>query len=164
MGKVTWSRRTFDFSTELQKGNKGERWLSRHYHSSLVKFSGREFDFIREDNKRVELKTDWYNLANTEFMFIERWSDVDKKKPGGPWQSQDKTDIFVYLFIRDGVYFEFDDMDALVNRLEDLTKKLKLIRIRNRGYSGGGYKVPLADLADLYVDYRLYWSVDDGEL
>lgn len=138
--------------------------MLEHYHSPLLTYPERAFDFWRVDGKKVEVKTDWYSLDSTEFFFIERWSDVDKKKPGGPWQSQDKADIFVYLFIRDGVYFEFDDMDALVNRLEDLTKKLKLIRIRNRGYSGGGYKVPLADLADLYVDYRLYWSVDDGEI
>lgn len=138
--------------------------MLEHYHSPLLIYPQREFDFWRVDGKRVEVKTDWYSLDDTEFFFMERWSDIDKEKPGGPWQSVDKTDVFVYLFIRDGVYFEFDDVPALVQRLEDLTSKLKLVRIRNRGYTGGGYKVPLAELTDLYVDYRLYWSVDDGEL
>jgi len=130
----------------------------------LIPFIDHSTDFIRPDGLRVEVKTDWYALDKTEFFFMERWSDVDKEKPGGPWQSFGKSDIFVYLFIRDGVYFEFPDMPALLDRLEELTATLKLIRIPNRGYAGGGYKVAIKDLTDLFIDYRNYWSVDDGNI
>lgn len=132
-----------------------------HYHTPLLPYPGNEFDFWRADGKRIEVKSDYYSLQNTEFFFMERWSNIDKERPGGPWQSLGKSDTFVYLFIRDGVYFEFDDLPALVARLEDLTFNLPLIKIRNKGHTGGGYKVPLEALSDLYVDYRLYWSVDE---
>ena len=161
----TWQRsnKVFTFQNEVSKGNKGEAWLMHHYHSPIIPHHDHSADFIRHDGLKLELKTDWYSLSNTEYFFIERWGDIDKKKPGGPWQSLGKADVFVYLFIRDGVYFEFDDMKELIKRLNKLTKDLKLIRIQNRGYAGGGYKVKLTDLADLYTDYRLYYSVDETE-
>lgn len=137
--------------------------MLQHYHSPLVPFEGHAVDFLRSDGARVEVKTDWYSLSSTEFFFMERWSDIDKKKPGGPWQSENKADVFVYLFIRDGVYFEFENMDDLLERLRAYTRGKQLIRIQNRGYCGGGYKVPIKELSDLYTDYRLYWSVDEVE-
>jgi hypothetical protein len=137
--------------------------MQQHYHSPLLPFREHAFDFLRDDGRRIEVKTDWYSLDKTEYFFIERWSSIEKKKPGGPWQSLGKADVFVYLFIRDGVYFEFEDMAAFVGELERMIPDLPLIRIPNKGYTGGGYKVPMAALAHLYTDYRLYWSVDDAE-
>lgn len=163
-GKLEYPRSTrkFSFQQELSKGKKGEQWLLHHYHSPLLPYAAYDFDFLRADGKAVELKTDWYSLSGTEFFFMERWSDIERKKPGGPWQSAGKgADLFIYLFIRDGVYFEFEDVRELRDRLNSLTRSLELIRIRNRGYEGGGYKVPIAKLADLFVDYRLFWSVDE---
>lgn len=160
---MPWNQKTFDFKAQLSKGNKGEHWIKNHYHSPVVKYKERDFDFIRDDGARVEVKTDWYNLSSTEFFFMERWSDVDSKKPGGPWQSEGKADVFIYLFIRDGVYFEFEDIGALVQRLRKLTKGQKLIKVQNKGWCGGGYKVRIEDLKDLYTDYRLFWSVDEVE-
>lgn len=162
----TWPRstKTLSFHRELEKGNKGERWMLQHYHSPLLAYREFAFDFLRDDGKRIEVKTDWYSLDKTEFFFIERWSSIEKKKPGGPWQSLGKADVWLYLFIRDGVYFEFDDMAAFVGALEQLIPDLELIRIPNKGYTGGGYKVPMKALAHLYTDYRLYWSVDDAEV
>lgn len=138
--------------------------MLQHYHSALLPYTEHAFDFLRDDGKRIEVKTDWYSLDKTEFFFMERWSSIEKQKPGGPWQSLDKADVFVYLFIRDGVYFEFDNMGLLVEELDRIVSKLKLIRIPNRGYTGGGYKVPIKDLTDLFTDFRLYWSVDDADL
>lgn len=154
--------KVFRFDEQLAKGNAGERWLEAHYHTPILQYKYHTADFIDWEGRLLELKSDNYSLQDTEFMFMERWSDADKRKPGGPWQSHGNgVDIFIYLFIRDGVYYEFKDMDALLERLKELTKGKRLIYIRNPGYRAGGYKVPIADLKDLAEEHKLYYSLDE---
>lgn len=133
--------KTFGFNEQLQIGNDAEqRFIKGYAGLPLVKHSARAYDFDRADGKRIELKSDTY--VGSKNFFFERWSNIDKQKPGSVWQSIDKADIFIYCFVNEGVYYEFADMPLLLSSLESICQSLPLIRIPNRGYAGGGYKVP----------------------
>lgn len=155
-------KKAFLFNEQLAKGERGEHFFLHHYHSPIIKYRWHTADFIDWEGSKIELKTDFYSLQDTEFMFMERYSDVDKRKPGGPWQShKNGVDKFVYLFIRDGVYFEFENMEKLLARLKKLTDKAPMVYIKNPTYRAGGYKVRIADLEDICHRHRLYWSLDE---
>lgn len=155
-------KKAFLFNEQLAKGERGEHFFLHHYHSPILKYRWHTADFIDWEGSKIELKTDFYSLQDTEFMFMERYSDVDKRKPGGPWQShKNGVDKFVYLFIRDGVYFEFENMEKLLARLKKLTDKAPMVYIKNPTYRAGGYKVRIADLEDICHRHRLYWSLDE---
>lgn len=151
---------TFDFKQQLAVGNKGEKWFTENYHSPLVLIPEHYADFKRiSDGRIVELKTDTYSLAKTPNFFIERYSDFHKKSPGGIWQSKEKrVQVFCYLFINDGVYYEFD-LRALVKELtpiaDELEAKGKFRWIKNRAWVTAGFPYPREKLKHLYKEYRV---------
>jgi hypothetical protein len=142
----------WDMKTQLGVGAKGEKLLLKHWPEPVQKhpvFKGP--DFIDAQDKVIELKTDTYDLEATPNFFIERWSDVQNKKPGGPWQAHEKgVHVFVYLFIQNKTWFIFRDMPALIERLDQLTEGKYAINIPNKGWTTQGYRVKRADLQDLF--------------
>lgn len=142
----------FDFKTQLKVGDKGEQWLLENYHEPLTPFEGRAYDFVDQHGRPLELKTETRSITDTPNFFIERWSDVDKKKPGGPWQSIEKgVEVLVYLFYPSQTYFVFDSLSLLIKNIEDRNLKEKLII--NRGYTASGYVVRRETVAFLYKQY-----------
>jgi len=122
-------------------------------HLNLTKSDTRDYDFVTRDGRRVELKTDFYGEARTPNFFIERWSVMEQDKPGGPWQSrQKKVDLYIYLYADTGAYYVFSDLKALCKAVEKMD--LPLIPVRNKTYSGGGFKVPRNELKGLYRRYK----------
>ena len=146
------SKRVFQFNSQLQVGNIGEQFFLDNYPATLEKFSGRECDFkLVETGGLIEVKTDTYDAEKTENFFFERWSNQEKKTPGGPWRAKkDKIDIFCYLFINNKLCYEFGNMRGLVKRLNWLIKKIPPTEVKNRGFVTIGYKVPRKDLEGLY--------------
>lgn len=145
----------FDWQTQLHLGNRGEELFMEYYHEPLIVYPEHKADFKRlSDGKLVELKTDSYNMDKTPYFFFERWSDVHKKKPGGPWRStRDRVGVFVYMFVRHNVYYEFDSKE-LVARLNRLTSKQGLVYVKNKAWVTGGYKVEREALKDIYTRYE----------
>jgi hypothetical protein len=147
----------WDMKTQLAVGAKGEKLLLKHWSEPVQKhpvFKGP--DFVDVQDQVIELKTDTYDMEKTPNFFIERWSDFQNKKPGGPWQASEKgVHIFVYLFIQNKTWFIFRDMPALLKRLEELTDKAYAINIPNRGWTTQGYRVKRADLQDLFTEEKL---------
>lgn len=145
----------FDFNEQLKVGSRGEEIFLERYPNKLSIYPGRDGDFITEDGKKIELKTDTYNMNKTSNFFIERYSDIDKKSPGSVWQaSEHGCDIFCYMFVRHNTWFQFNDIPKLITRLEDLTSNMGLIYIKNRCWITGGYKIPREELSDLYEIYE----------
>ena len=148
---MSWS-----FKQQLQVGDRGQELFLKYYHEPLVVYPKHAADFqLVKCGGLVELKTDTYNMEKTANFFWERWSDMDKKKPGGPWQShKHKVKRFVYMFVRHNVYYEFQDVPALVARLDELiaSKKYKPFPVKNRGWITVGYPIPRTELADLYIE------------
>lgn len=151
----------FNFARQNAVGKEGEALLRDHYHAGPLKKLAEKnatADFLTQDNLTVEIKTDTYPMARTENFFMEFYSDEKKKTLGGPWRSFDRgTDILIYLFVTDKVYFEFRDLQKLVFRLDDIIKKKKLKPqgILNQGYVTVGYKVPRELVKDLFTEHSI---------
>lgn len=150
----------FDFKKQLEIGKQGQQIFLSGYHETLLPLTGRNTDFRIESGpnagKLLELKSDQYAHDATANFFLERWSVHEKKAPGGPWQSLLKgCHVFVYLYAADGIYYQFEDLQALIARVQDRMPQSKLIRIPNKGYTTTGWKVPRSMLEDLYTVHRL---------
>jgi hypothetical protein len=108
--------KVFDFREQLSIGQKGET-LFHSYYPELTRTNGRVGDFISPDGYIIELKCDSY--SGSPNYFIERYSSIEKKSPGGPYQSKEKgvTD-FVYFFVAEGTIHWFN-VNQLVEWLEE---------------------------------------------
>lgn len=144
--------KVYTWKEQLEKGMKAEALFLDLCHLKLTKSDTRDYDFVTRDGRRVELKTDFYGELRSENFFIERWSVVEQDKPGGPWQSKDKkVDLFIYLYADTGAYYVFNDLKTLCKTVEKLD--LPLMLVRNKGYNGGGYKVPREEIRHLCRRY-----------
>jgi hypothetical protein len=148
--------KTFSFQEQLKVGDRGESLFMERYPRNLDIYPGREYDFtVRCNGKTVELKTDSFNMEKTPNFFLERYSDVYKKTPGGPWRAKkDKVDIFCYYFVRHNLWYEFRDLPKLIKKLDKLTEKKGMIHVKNRGWVTGGYTVPREELEEFFDIYE----------
>ena len=136
------------FSKSLSKGNVGEQELLRLF-SGLTKANGRTGDLWLGD-KKVELKTDYYSTATSANFFLERWSDIEKQKVGGPWQAaQHECTYFVYYFIDSKAGWVFDTTQ-LLKELEQMSS-LKPVEIKNVRWTTVGFKVPRSAVKSLFT-------------
>lgn len=144
-----------DFSSDLSTGHRGELLLLKMC-PELIRQDGRHFDFLMPSGEALELKTDTYNMDKTENFFIERWSDLHKKRPGGPYQAFGRgATIFAYLYIKNGTCFFFNTID-LIRHIDKVEKdnKIKPVYIRNHGWTTTGYKISRKDVEHLVVDIK----------
>lgn len=154
--------KTFDFKEQLSVGSRGEELFLEYFPEKISIWPERDGDFITEGGKKIELKTDTYNMEKTDNFFIERFSDLNKKSPGSVWQAHGHgCEIFVYYFVRHNTWFVFRDIPALIERLEVLTKGKGLVYIKNKAWTTAGYKVKRSDLADLFTEFT--FTLKDAE-
>lgn len=149
----------FDFKEQIKVGDRGQELFLQNYHSPLVVFPEHKADFKRvSDGKLVELKTDTYNMEKTPNFFWEYLSDIQKLKPGGPWQSRmHRVPVFCYMFVRHNVYYEFDTKELvkfLTPIAEEIHAKNKLLWIKNKGWITGGFTYPREAMKHLYTEHR----------
>ncbi len=157
----------FDFKAQLEFGDRGEELFIENYpkdRGTLEIYPGREYDFTRSDGKKVELKTDSYNIHKTENFFFERYSDINKQdKPGGPWRAyEDQVDIFYYMFVRHNICFEFNISKEFIDAINKYTEKKGLVYIKNKGWITGGYKVPRKIVEQYYTAFSFKTEAVDG--
>lgn len=133
----------FDFSRQLKVGNEGEKLFIKCYKNRrAVKSGGIAFDLIVDDYSSVELKTDSYSMGNTINFFMEKYGNIKAKTLGGPWRAaRDGVKFFVYLFLKDKVFFWFDP-NKLCNFLDEYVKTCAPKKIENNGWTTVGYLVP----------------------
>lgn len=147
--------KAFDFKQQLKIGTRGEALFLANYREPLDLHPENDGDFVvRSTGAKLELKTDSYSMDKTENFFVERWSDLQRQRPGGPWQALGHgCSLFVYLFVNNATYFEFRDLPKLVERLEDLTKDKGFVTVRNKAWTTAGFKVKREALKDLCTQY-----------
>lgn len=145
------NQKTFGFKTQLGIGARGEaRFATWYAPSNVTQTNGRRGDFASNAGLIIEVKSDSYTTARTMNFFMERYGNVEKLKPGGPYQSVEHgCTYFVYSFA-DGHTYWFE-LETLLPWLEANIETYKARFIQNRGYSGMGYLVPRADLLHLCV-------------
>lgn len=140
--------KVFDFQKQLKTGKTGEEEFHRLF-PKLKKLDGRKGDFELPNGKKLELKTDNYSPIKTSNFFMEVFSDFEKGKLGGPWQSQSHgSSIFVYKYSESDKCYWFV-VDSLVKFLEENLTKYKHCSIMNKGWFGVGLLVPRTDLIHL---------------
>jgi hypothetical protein len=151
-----WMSRVFSFQKQLQLGERAEQLFQQVYPKELEIFPERKADFlVKETGELLELKADSYDMEKTPNFFIERFSDNQRKTPGGVWRAyQDDIDIFVYLFSKNRTYFVFDNIPLLVFTINMLTNNKPLVMINNKSWVTVGYKVERELLKDLYTEVK----------
>jgi len=158
-----------NFKEDLKRGEAAERRFQQLHKLQLTKPSHLKWDFDGPDGERLELKADFYDPTRTPNLFLERWSDVDKKKPGGVWQSlENGANIFCYWFVNGGFWLECRDLPALVKFLDvhiESCPPFEVVNPAQQGSENGqhyaasswttvGYRIPrkiLKGYFDIYV-------------
>lgn len=125
--------------------------------------------FVFRGNKWLgfhsEIKTDTYCSGN---FFIERYSDVDLKTAGGPWQAKDRGDKFyVYYFMNMSRLYVFG-VSSLLEAVEELRKTnfYKSHEIKNKGWVTQGWTIPIEHITKNCKAYAMYkktaagWAAD----
>lgn len=150
----------YDFQTQKDKGEGGERRLDSHFArwfevypaSSTEQRQGIDRWFIHRSNRTrfpVEYKTDW-RAAVTGNAFIETVSVDTAHKPG--WVYTIRAGVLLYYCPGDGgeqVYWlRVADMRAAVDLW---AQRYPTKCIPNRGYHTEGVLVPLRELERLAV-------------
>lgn len=140
-----------NFKVSLKKGKDGELML-QEYWPDLEPLDGRRSDFkLKSTGQLLELKSDQYNMADTENFFIELWSDGAKLKPGGPMQAmKHDSELWVYFFVANKTVFIFKTTE-LVEWILLHSYKYKRVAVLNRTYKTIGIKVPRDVLSLLYI-------------
>lgn len=149
---MAWQSKIFSFNKEFSKGLKGEDIFIQCYKDKNARKSDtRDYDLLIKKDTKIELKTDYRSMESTPNIFIERWSDMDAKKPGGPYQSYEKgVFIFIYFFIIDMTFIWFKTLD-LKNFIDKNKNTLYSRKIRNMNYNGFGYLVPRDKIQDIII-------------
>jgi hypothetical protein len=149
-----------DFEKDLDRGKKGENLLIAHYYEPLIASTDYAYDFRTINSKlKVELKSDYWDMNNTENFFFERWSDVGRQTLGGPWRAvHSKVDRFVYLFVKNQTFYEFTNIRALCARIEmGITPKM-IHHVKNKNWITEGFLIPRETVEDLCTVWR--WNGD----
>lgn len=147
---------TYEFSKSVVLGDVGENRLLEEY-PYLIKESTEGHDIIdpRIIRVTIEVKTDFFDMARTPNFFMERYSDDKTFKLGGPWRADAyNTDVLLYQFLGNKKIFWFDDIPTLVDFLDDYinTKRLQLMRVKNKRYYTLGFKIPRYAVKHLYTE------------
>ena len=139
----------YNWKEQLDIGDDGERLFLNTYEGAK-KSEDRKYDFSIGDTT-IELKTDNWWMKDTPNFFMEEFGNEEKQALGGPWRAvRDGIDFFVYLFIKDGVFFWFDPK-RLKRLLEMRKKDMKVKRIWNHGYNATGYLVDRNSIKHLVI-------------
>lgn len=132
-----------NFRNDLVRGQQGEAMFHLLF-PDLQRLDGRAADFKAPNGETYEIKTDSYTSGN---YFIERWSDVEQKKAGGPWQSAEKQiDYYVYMFPKMARLYIFSVPD-LVRQMEALPSSAKrVVNVENKSWTTQGFLVKIEHL------------------
>jgi len=149
----------WQFDKQMDVGRQGERLLLKRWPNPIRRRYEdlKGVDFEDSYGTLIELKTDTHDPEDTPNFFIERWSDLASKKPGGPWQALEKgADLLVYLYLfkdKDGKqqekWFRLKGLHSLTKRIEDGSMNYKVVQIPNKGWTTEGYLVPRDFIKDL---------------
>ncbi len=149
---------TFHFQRQLEIGKKGESLVDNYYKDQIERLSGRKADFkILGLDSLFELKSDSYPMDKTPNFFIEKFSDIEKKNPGGPYQAlSHDCKYFCYFFVDAEKLFWFNTK-KLVERCDALIKKhsLELKSVKNTRWVTGGYLINREWVRDLYKEINM---------
>lgn len=145
--------KVFKFQEQLKMGNEGEAAFLKFYakRKPVKSVQNRDYDFLIDGDKKVELKTDQHCLTETENFFIETVSDEENNSPGGPYRAaRDSVDYFVYYFSKNKIFFWFEPISLcrLVDKIIAKGKE-KPKKINNKSWITVGYAIKRDSLKEI---------------
>lgn len=163
---------SYKFKQSKEVGDNGELFLAGLFPNEWSRIDGKKGDLITKEHVllpnpiKVEVKTDNHDKALAAFTenripneFHERYSNVETRSQGGPWQALDNDcPIFLYFYTCGDVRLaSIYRTEKLIQRLEELmaSGKYKSFRVPNKTYFTLGYPIPRTALADLHVTFDL---------
>lgn len=146
--------KSYDFKEQLNKASQDE--LRLLWILNLIKYDKNlNIGFLEPKgypadardvfhNINWEFKIDYYK--NTGNHFVERWSSMEDKSPGGVWQYLDKAEYYVFYYQK-YQHIHIFKTEELLNKMEELielSNKIKGVEVKQRNgkYTTYGYKVP----------------------
>ena len=142
-----------NFKDDLVRGGEWEALFQKNYPEKLTKAPDLSHDFVMEDGRKLELKSDSYLTGN---LFVERWSSLEGKLPGGPWQSLEKgVDVFCYFFVKENFWLECRKLNQLVDKLDILIENLPMVKVKNESWTTVGYLIEREQLWEYFDPYHL---------
>lgn len=148
--------KSFNFDTQFSKGEKWEITILLKYFPIFIKSKVRAYDlFDVERFLKIELKSeDDYSIWNTNNFFIERFSNIKTGTLGGVFRAyKDNVDYICHYFPIDNCEFWFS-ISEFYNAVTKLESNYKLIKVKNKNYSTGGYIIPRSEIIKLCPSYR----------
>lgn len=144
----------YDFREQLEKAKPDEESVIAEL-KKIDQFSGFEhktgkndkadaYDQAREE--WMEIKVDYTDFPN---HFVERFSSLEERKPGGPWQYHERdVKYYVFYYKNSGDIYVFETK-KLIEEMENLMKKRIIsdktngsrVNQKNADYHTYGYKV-----------------------
>lgn len=152
------------FQKSKDMGELGAILYYEAHEGRLEKLDGFKCDF-REiaTGKGIELKADFWAMDRTPNYFFERYSNLERGTPGGPWRSiEDGADLFVYLYVKDLTFYQFETK-KLVEALDKIVPTLTPTDVPNAKYTTQGYRVPRAMLDHLTEPKHIKVKLEDEE-
>lgn len=153
-------------------GKNGEEFLANLYANEWEKLDGKQGDLLTKEHAlipnpvKIEVKSDNHPKALAAFTsnttpneFHERYSNLDKQSPGGPWQAlEHNCPVFMYFFTCGDVrLLSIYNTEKLITRLEDIidSGKYKGHKVFNKTYLTWGFAIPRTELSDLHTTLDL---------
>jgi hypothetical protein len=150
----------FKWENQLDIGNKGEScFLKKYPNFSKIKEGYSKNDFICKNTGHiVELKSENYDSRKTNNIFVEVFSNFEKRTPGGVFRSND-ADTLIHYFIKDNKAFIYDVQRFIETiRVLDLSGKgiETLMKIPNDSYYTAGKPIN-RDFVKTALIEVVYW-------
>lgn len=117
-----------------------------------------EADFVDPAGNTIELKTDYYSMQKTPNLAVERYSNIEKGTPGGPYRHSDKLTHWVYYYKKNGVFLFYDALQ-LIEVIEELEPTL--VTVKNSTYTTGIYLIPRREVEECLTQVIKLPSVID---
>ena len=147
-------QQSYNFNRDLAIGKKGELFFINTYKDTFKLSDTFKYDLFHvKKNLTVEVKSDQYKY-DTGNIYIEVYSDIETKKPGGLLRAyRDNVDKFYYLFINQMYWLEFN-----VKETYEYIQSFESTPLALPGSSHGpggcwttaGYPFPINKLEHLY--------------
>jgi hypothetical protein len=141
-----------NWKQDLARGDAGEREFLATFplYRKGEDVNRYEHDFVHSlTGATVELKTDYYDMHQTPNLIVERYSNYERKTPGGPYRHNGDLSLWVYYYRKNGVFLMYDPQQ-LIEKVESLYAPL--VPVQNDRYVTMVHKIPRTAVEDCLVE------------
>lgn len=141
------------FKKDLAYGLAAEMSFIAKYPGKLEKVEGTGTDLkLLKSGDGIQLKTDRRKSTDTGNMFLEKYSHVDRKTPGGPFRAEIDGSKYLIYYFQPSDDFTCYLVADLIKYLNENEKKLRTHKVWSS--NAFGFIVPILNLKHLEIDFN----------